>query len=87
MCKVLKVLRSYYYRCLGIKKQEDKMLNGLIKNVFEISKQTEETRRIKKQLVKDYGVIVSRRRVGKIMRKLGLVCKNKKRFGHVNQTV
>ncbi len=80
MCKVFKVSRSCYYRWLGIEKQEDTQLNNLIKNIFETSNSTYGTRRIKKQLVKDYGVIVSRRRIGKIMHKLGLVCKNKKRF-------
>jgi transposase InsO family protein len=80
MCKVLKVSRSCYYRWLGVEKQEDKELNDLIKNIFEISMQTYGTRRIKKQLVKDYGVIVSRRRIGKIMKKLGLASKTKKRF-------
>ena len=80
MCKILKVSRSCYYRWLSIKKQEDGKLNNLIKNIFEISNYTYGTRRIKQQLVKDYGLIVSRRRIGKIMKRLGLVCKNKKRF-------
>jgi len=80
MCRVLKVSRSCYYRWLGVERQEDTKLNELIKNIFEISMQTYGTRRIKNQLVKDYGVIVSRRRIGKVMKKLGLVCKNKKRF-------
>ena len=80
MCKVLKVSRSCYYRWLSIEKQEDTKLNNLIKNIFETSNSTYGTRRIKHQLVKDYGLIVSRRRIGKIMKKLGLVCKNKKRF-------
>ena len=61
-------------------RQEDTKLNELIKNIFEISMQTYGTRRIKNQLVKDYGVIVSRRRIGKIMKKFGLVCKNKKKI-------
>ena len=80
MCKVFKVSRSCYYRWLNIEKQEDTKLNNLIKNIFETSNSTYGTRRIKQQLVKDYGLIVSRRRIGKIMKKLGLVCKNKKRF-------
>jgi len=80
MCKVLKVSRSCYYRWLSIEKQEDEKLNNLIKDIFEISKSTYGTRRIKIELQKQYGVIVSRRRIGRIMHKLGLVCKNKKRF-------
>jgi putative transposase len=80
MCRVFKVSRSCYYRWLSIEKQEDVELNNLIKNIFETSNSTYGTRRIKQQLFKDYGLIVSRRRIGKIMKKLGLVCKNKKRF-------
>jgi transposase InsO family protein len=80
MCRVFKVSRSCYYRWLSIEKQEDEELNNLIKNIFETSNSTYGTRRIKQQLFKDYGLIVSRRRIGKIMKKLGLVCKNKKRF-------
>jgi len=80
MCKVLKVSRSCYYRWLSIEKQEDEKLNNLIKDIFEISKSTYGTHRIKIELQKQYGVIVSRRRIGRIMHKLGLVCKNKKRF-------
>ena len=80
MCKVLKISRSCYYRWLSIEKQEDEKLNNLIKDIFEISKSTYGTRRIKIELQKQYGVIVSRRRIGRIMHKLGLVCKNKKRF-------
>ena len=79
MCKVLKVSRSCYYRWLSIEKQEDEKLNNLIKKIFENSFSTYGTRRIKHQLLKDYGVIVSRRKIGKIMKKLGLLCKNKKK--------
>ena len=68
MCKVFKVSRSCYYRWLSIEKQEDKKLNNLIKNIFEISNSTYGTRRIKQQLVKDYGLIVSHRRIIKIMK-------------------
>ena len=80
MCKVLKVSRSCYYRWLSIKKPENIELNNLIKNIFEISNSTYGTRRVKQQLLKEYGLIVSRRKIGKIMKKLGLVCKTKKRF-------
>ena len=80
MCKVLKVSRSCYYRWISIEKQEDKKLNELVKNIFETSMQTYGTRRIKSELLKGYGIVVSRRKIGKIMKKLGLVCKTKKRF-------
>ncbi len=80
MCKVLEVSRSCYYRWLGIEREEDTKLNELIKNIFNESKATYGTRRIKKYLERNYALIVSRRRIGKIMRKFGLECKNKKRF-------
>ena len=80
MCKVLQVSRSCYYRWLSIEKQDDTKLNELIEDIFEESKKTYGTRRIKRELTQTYGIIVSRRRVGKIMRKLTLVCKTKKRF-------
>ena len=44
------------------------------------SQSTYGTRRVKKDIEQSYGVIVSRRKIGRIMRKLGLVCKSKKRF-------
>ena len=80
MCKVLQVSRSCYYRWLGIEKQDDTELNELIKEIFEASKKTYGTRRIKRELLHTYGIVISRRRTGKIMRKLGLVCKTKKSF-------
>ena len=80
MCKLFKVTRSCYYRWLRIEKQEDEQLNRLIKEIFENSHKTYGTRRIKKALKRLYGLILSRRRIGKIMHKLGLICKNKQRF-------
>ena len=80
MCKVLQVSRSCYYRWLGIEKQEDTQLNDMIEELFVQSQRTYGTRRIKRSLEQTYGVTVSRRRIGKIMRKLGLVCKSKRRF-------
>ena len=80
MCRVFQVSRSCYYRWLSIERQEDVELNNLIKEAFKISQKTYGTRRIKQHLEQIHGLIVSRRRIGKIMHKLGLVCKNKKRF-------
>ena len=80
MCKIFKVSRSCYYRWLSVSREEDEQLNKLIEEVFENSYKTYGTRRIKKSLKHLYGLILSRRRIGKIMHKLGLVCKNKKRF-------
>ena len=52
----------------------------MIQDTFISSRQTYGTRRIKKQLVYWYGLIISRRRIGCIMKKLGLNCRNKRRF-------
>ena len=80
MCKVFKVLRSCYYRWLRIDKQEDTTLNELITSVFVMSRQTYGTRRIKKQLEQQSGLIVSRRRIGRIMKKENLNTRNRRRF-------
>ncbi len=52
----------------------------MIKDVFVGSRQTYGTRRIKKQVERLYGLVISRRRIRKIMKKLGLNCKNKPGF-------
>lgn len=52
----------------------------MIRDVFIDSRQTYGTRRIKKQLERLYGLVLSRRRIGKIMKKLGFNSKNKRRF-------
>lgn len=80
MCRLLSVSRSCYYRWLRIEHQDDTQLNQLIQDTFIGSRQTYGTRRIKKQLEKLYGLITSRRRIGRIMKKLGLNTRNKRRF-------
>jgi len=83
MCKVLKVDRTSYYswiRAGSIIEKSDKELNRLIEDTFYESRQTYGTRRIKALLLQNEGLIVSRRRVGKIMKKLGLSVKGKRKF-------
>jgi len=83
MCKVLKVDRaSYYYwiKAGSIVKKVDKKLNELIQIIFKQSRANYGTRRIKSELERLYGLIVSRRRIGAIMRSLGLTAKTKKRY-------
>jgi len=80
MCHILGVSRSCYYHWLRCERQEDNVLNETIEDVFMGSRQTYGTRRMKKQLEYLYGVIVSRRRIGHIMKKLGLNTCNKRRF-------
>jgi len=83
MCKVLKVNRVSYYHWIknGCKiKNIDKKLNELIEIIFVQSRQNYGTRRIKDKLLLRYGFIVSRRRIGAIMKDLGLKAKTKKRY-------
>lgn len=83
MCKIFKVNRSNYYRWVrdgSVKDSVDEELNKLIRSIFEGSKATYGTRRIKEELVKKHGVIVSRRRIGRIMKSLNLRVKMRKKF-------
>lgn len=80
MCRVLHVSRSCYYHWLRVEHQEDTNLNDLIEDTFIRSRQTYGTRRIKKKVEALYGLILSRRRIGHIMKKLGLSTGTKRRF-------
>ncbi len=80
MCNIIGVCRSSYYHWLKVDHQDDEVLNNLVKEAFINSWQTYGTRRIKKQFENKYGLIVSRRRIGRIMKKLGLNSRNKRRF-------
>jgi len=80
MCHLLEVSRNCYYRWLHIEKQEDMVLNTMIQDIFLSTYQTYGTRRMKKRLEQLYGLIVSRRRIGRILKTLGLSFRNKRRF-------
>ena len=88
MCRVIKVDRASYYHwikmgCKVIK--VDNKLNMIIKDIFIKSRQNYGSRRVKSQLVRLYGVVVSRRRIRTIMNDLKLVSKHRKRY-RVNTT-
>jgi transposase InsO family protein len=88
MCKVLKVDRVSYYNWIrngSIVEKNDKQLNKLITDIFVQSRATYGTRRIKSLLLQNEGLIISRRRIGNIMKKLGLRVKGKKKF-RINTT-
>lgn len=88
MCKIFKVDKSSYYQWIKngcIVKRVDEKLNELIKIIFVQSRETYGTRRVKDKLVQKYGFIVSRRRIGAIMRELGLKSKIKRQY-KVNTT-
>jgi putative transposase len=83
MCKILKVDRASYYHWIKsgcVVKKVDEKLNELIAIIFEQGRGNYGTRRIKKALLERYGFIVSRRRIGAIMKDLGLNVKTKKRY-------
>jgi transposase InsO family protein len=81
MCNKLNVSRNGYYNWLkGKEKPKDAMLPHLVKLAFDEFKQTYGTRRIKRFLQKEYGWILSRRRIAITMKLLGLRTKNRRRF-------
>ena len=83
MCKIFGIDKSSYYHWIkagSIVKKVDKKLNELIEIIFVQGRCNYGTRRIKDKLQQLYGLIVSRRRIGTIMRDLGLVAKVKKRY-------
>lgn len=80
MCRLMQVSRSCYYHWLRVDHQEDEQLNQLVQDTFIGSYQTYGTHRIKKQFEQIYGLIVSRRRIGRIMKKLELSTRNRRRF-------
>jgi len=88
MCRVLKVnISSYYHwnRTGCIVKKVDEELNILIKSIFKASREAYGQRRIKEALLKKEGLVISKRRIGKIMKSLNLVPKMRKKF-KVNTT-
>lgn len=83
MCQILKVNRSAYYHWVNnecIVNRVDEKLNQLIKDIFYQYREVYGTRRIKKVLVQEYGIIVSTRKIGKTMQTMGLIVKMKRKF-------
>lgn len=82
MCGLLDVSRSSYYewlhRPVSIKQIEKQQLTERIRIIFEQSRMTYGTRRIKRALARD-GIQASRRRIRKLLAaEQGLVVKTKK---------
>lgn len=71
MCAVLKIPRSTYYYESTANPKDDTLSEDVIR-IFKESKRNYGTRKIKNELAKE-NKIVSRRRIGRIMRENGLV--------------
>ena len=88
MCKILKLDISSYYHWISngcVIKKVDEKLNELIKTIFVQSRCKYGTRRLKDKLHRLYGLIVSKRRIGNIMKDLNLIANKKKKY-KVNTT-
>lgn len=83
MCELLDVGRTSFYDWLKSEPSkralENEQLSDKIKEIFEDSRGTYGTRRIRRAL-KNIGLVVSRRRIGKLMKQQGLSCKTKRKF-------
>lgn len=79
ICRVIGINRSYiYYR--NKNKPDDLALESQIRQIFKDSYNSYGTRKIKHELA-EQGVIVSRRRISRIMQRLGLVsCYTKRKY-------
>ncbi len=73
MCKCLNIARSTYYYEATVKNDESDLENKL-EQIFHDNHDVYGTRKIKKELQK-LNYLVSRRRIGRIMKKLGLISK------------
>lgn len=74
MCDVLQIPRSTFYYETKEQTQSDDELTKSILEIFHKSRQNYGTRKIKPELKKK-GILVSRRRIGRIMKENGLVSK------------
>ena len=84
MCKVFKVDRSSYYHWVkmgSIIEKVNEPLDTLIQEIFEEGRKKYGTRPIQSKLLNRYGIIISRKKLGKIMKRLNLVVKRKKKLG------
>lgn len=84
MCKVLSVKRSSYlsFYQLDTTQRDDQLQQeqALIKETFEYLKQSSGTRGIKGYLKQTHQVIMSRRKIGRLMKQLKLTVKTTKKF-------
>lgn len=83
MCKFMQVSRSGYYEWLNNpecnRDKEDKELTSMIKTIFLKGRSNYGIRPIKKELSRQ-GIIVSKKRIARLMTEANLVCKTKRKF-------
>jgi len=83
MCKVLKISRTVYYYESKDKKVDSDLDNAIIK-IFKDSRNNYGTRKIKVML-KNMGIIASRRKISKIMTKYSLISNYTKKQYKIHQ--
>jgi putative transposase len=83
LCRFMDVSRSCYYDWINSPKtdreKENEILTEQLTKLFEDSRKTYGTRRLKRKLAKK-GTHISRRIISRLMKKAGLFCKTKRRF-------
>ncbi len=83
LCQFMTVSRSRYYEWFDSPKtereKENEELIEILKVLFEKGRGLYGTRRLKKKFA-EQGLVVSRRRIGRLMNQAGLWCKTKKKF-------
>lgn len=83
LCRFMDISRSRYYDWLNALKtereKENEPLLDILTALFQKSRGTYGTRRLKREFAK-LGYVVSRRRIGRLMNQAGLACKTKKKF-------
>ena len=83
MCRFLKVSRSCFYDWLKRPKtereKENEELIDQLTILFKEGRGNYGTRRLKRKL-SDLGQTISRRRIGRLMKRAGLICKTKLKF-------
>jgi putative transposase len=93
MCKCLRVLRNGYYNWIvksNTRKTESiatKALTDKVVSIFNSSFSTYGTRRIKHMLYSSYSLIVSRKRIGKLMKTANIAVKSRFRHGFTQQSL
>lgn len=90
MCRMLKISRSSYYawvlqKTSSTRALENERLSEKIKMIFVQNKCRYGSRRIRRAL-QNMGDTVSRRRVCRLMKELGLCCKTKRKFKHTTDS-